>query len=140
VSEMPRRPALFAGLVFDEAGNPLEVAVVGDESCYVMQDRDFRRHISSDYVDRQVIGIFREQVLAHRELVTAKMLEMLGRDDLLTKAMVDDALNHMDRVLDYGLPDDARDMLGMMGFRVVVDLHGDIVELRSPGEGMPGEE
>lgn len=139
MSDAPRRSALFAGLVLDEAGNPLEVTAVGDETCYVVQDGDFRRHIPSAHIDRQIIDIFREQVLAHRELVTAKILEMLGRDDLLTKAMVDDALNHMDRVLDYGMPDDARDMLGMMGFRVVVDLHGDIVELHAPGEAMPDE-
>ena len=37
---MPREP-LFAGLVVDEYDNAVEVAYVGEEPCYVVDDRGF---------------------------------------------------------------------------------------------------
>jgi hypothetical protein len=36
---------LFAGLVVDEFGNPVETAFVGDEPMYVVNDQGFRRHV-----------------------------------------------------------------------------------------------
>jgi hypothetical protein len=60
------------------------------------------------------------------------MLEMLGRDDLFTKAMIDASIKNMDQVLDQGLPDGARTWLGMLGFRVVIDSHGEVVRLDMP--------
>src|SRR5262245_52725913 len=50
---MARQP-LFAGLVFDEFGNPAASALVGEEPCYVVDDAGFHRHIPSAQVDRQV--------------------------------------------------------------------------------------
>jgi hypothetical protein len=38
----------------------------------------------------------------------------------------------MDQILEQGLPDDARAWLGMLGFRVIVDTHGEVVELDMP--------
>ena len=135
-----QRRAVFAGLVFDEHGNALEVVYVGRTPCYVVQDGEFRRHVESEKVDRQVIEIFREQVLSHRELLTAKMMEMLGRDDIFTKAMIDDSIENMERLLETGLPEDARDMLGMMGFRVVINVHGELVDLKMPQQETPWDE
>jgi hypothetical protein len=51
---------IFAGLVFDERDNPVEVTQVGDESFYVVDDDGFRRHIPSEQVDRQVLASMRE--------------------------------------------------------------------------------
>ena len=48
------RTAVFAGLVIDEYDRPVEVTQVGDEAMYVVNDAGFRRHISSEYVDRQI--------------------------------------------------------------------------------------
>ena len=38
------------------------------------------------------------------------------------------------------MPDEARAWLGMMGFRVVVDLHGEVVRVEEPQEPVGGEE
>ena len=51
--------ALFAGLVYDENDNPVEVSRVGDEPTYVVNDAGFLRHIPSEYVDLQVLNAIR---------------------------------------------------------------------------------
>ncbi len=140
MSENVRRPALFEGLVYDEDGRMLEVAYVGNSPCYVLLDGDFRRHIDSAGIDRQVLGMFRDQALANEDLVTAKMMEMLGKDDIFTKAMILDSFKNIDRIMEIGLPEDARNMLGMIGFRIVIDSHGEIVEITLPQESGGWEE
>jgi len=124
--------ALFAGLVQDEGGNPVEVAVVGDVPNYVVDDAGFRRHVESEAVDRQVIVMLRDQFMAHKEIATEAMLQMLGKDDLFTKAMIDASIQNMDQVLEQGLPEDARAWLGMLGFRVIINTHGEVVGLDMP--------
>jgi hypothetical protein len=132
MSNSPGRTALFAGLVRDEQDRPVQDVVVGDTPYYVVEDEGFRRHVESETVDRQVIEMLREQFMSHREIATAAMLEMLGKDDLFTKAMIDASIKHMDQVIEQGLPEDARAWLGMLGFRVVVDRHGEVVRLDMP--------
>jgi hypothetical protein len=62
---------------------------------------------------------------------------MLGREDLFTKAMIDSSIQNMDQVLDQGLPEDARTWLGMFGFRVIVDIHGELVRIELPAQEDP---
>lgn len=126
------RPALFAGLVQDEDGHPVEVTTVGDIPYYVVDDAGFRRHVEAEAVDRRVLEMLREQFMAHREMATEAMLQMLGKDDLFTKAMIDASLKNMEQILDVGLPDGARAWLGMLGFRVIIDLHGEVIGLEMP--------
>ena len=54
--------ALFAGLIFDEQGNPVEVTYIGDESVYVVNDTGFHRHIPSIDVDRQIVKSMVDQI------------------------------------------------------------------------------
>lgn len=128
----PPRSALFAGLIQDEEGNPVDAVMVGDVPNYVVEDAGFRRHVESDVVDLQVIEMLREQFMAHRDIATEAMLQMLGKDDLFTKAMVDASIENMDKVLEQGLPDGARAWLGMLGFRVIINTHGQVVRLDMP--------
>jgi hypothetical protein len=132
VSDSPTRSALFAGLVQDEDGNPVDVATVGGAPNYVVVEAGFRRHIESKIVDCQVLEMLRDQFMAHRELATDALLQMLGKDDLFTKAMIDASIKNMDQVLDHGLPEGARAWLGMLGFRVVIDRQGQVLELDMP--------
>jgi predicted RNA polymerase sigma factor len=76
--------------------------------------------------------MLRDQFMAHRELATDALLQMLGKDDLFTKAMIDASIKNMDQVLDHGLPEGARAWLGMLGFRVVIDRQGQVLELDMP--------
>lgn len=128
------RTALFAGLVQDEEGKPVEVVMVGDVPNYVVEDAGFRRHVESETVDRQVIEMLREQFLAHREIATEALLQMLGKEDLFTKAMIDASIKNMDQVLRRGLPEEARVWLGLLGFRVIINTHGEVVRLEMPGQ------
>jgi hypothetical protein len=123
---------LFAGLIQDQNGNPVDAVMVGNVPNYVVEDAGFRRHIESEAVDRQVIEMLRQQFMAHREIATEAMLQMMGKDDLFTKAMIDASIKNMDQVIEQGLPDGARAWLGMLGFRVIVDAHGEVVRLDMP--------
>ena len=62
---------------------------------------------------------------------------MLGQEDLFTKAMIDSSLKNMDehftKLLDQGLPTEARAYLGMLGFRIVMNYHGEVVGVEQPG-------
>ena len=132
MADLTPRSALFSGLIQDENGNPVDAVMVGDVPNYVVEDDGFRRHVESEGVDRQVIELLREQFMAHRELATEAMLQMMGKDDLFTKAMIDASIQNMDKVLAQGLPDGARAWLGMLGFRVIINTHGDVVRLDMP--------
>jgi hypothetical protein len=133
------RQALFVGLVFNEENEPAEVAYVGNEPNYVIPDAGFRRHVDSKYVDRQVLRWLQGQISANRELVTEGMLAMLGKDDLFTKAMIDASIQNIDQLIEQGLPDDARSWLGMFGFRIIVDIHGDVIRTELPAQEAPDE-
>jgi hypothetical protein len=139
VTALIRRQALFAGLIYDEEGKPVEATHVGDEPNYVILDDGFRRHVPSEHVDRQVLGWLQEQIMANKQLVTEGMLAMLGKDDLFTKAMIDSSIQHMDQLIEQGIPPDARTWLGMFGFRIVVNIHGDVVRIDMPAQEAPDE-
>jgi hypothetical protein len=124
--------ALFAGLVRDELDNLVEVVMVGDVPNYVVDDQGFLRHIEAEIVDRQVIDLLREQFMEHREIATEAMLQMLGKDDLFTKAMIDSSIKNMDQIIDRGMPEEASSWLGMLGFLVIIDRHGEVLRIDMP--------
>ncbi len=130
------RQALFEGLVVDENDRPVGTRVIGGEAYYVIDDDGFQRHVESAYVDRQVLDALREQIRGHEELISQGTMKMLGQEDIFTKAMIETSLKnldaHFEALLEQGLPEEARAWLGMTGFRVVVDIHGDIVRLEQP--------
>jgi hypothetical protein len=131
------RTALFAGLVVDENERPVETAVVGGEAFYVVDDSGFHRHVPAEDIDRTVLKELRDQIMANRDAVTQGAMQMMGADDLFTKAMIDASLNNMDsnfaKLMDQGLPEQARQWLGMLGFRIVVNYHGEVMRMESPG-------
>ncbi len=135
-----QRHALFTGLVYDEAGQPVSTTYIGAEPHYVIQDGTFRRHVPAEEIDRQVVEWLQKQALANKDLVSQGIMSMLGKEDLFTKAMIDSSLSRMDQLMQQGLPDDARMMLGMMGFKITVNIHGELVDLDMPAQEMPGDE
>jgi hypothetical protein len=126
--------AFFEGLVETDEGAAVSVAYVGDRSYYVIDDQGFRRHIEASAVDRVVLAQFLTQLQANRDEASQAMLQMMGQDDLFTKAMVDSTLDNisLDQVLGQRLPPDGRQWLAMLGFRIVIDLHGEIVRVDLP--------
>jgi hypothetical protein len=128
--------ALFAGLVVDEQDRPVASTLVGDEPFYVIDDAGFRRHVESRFVDRQVLEQMRALIQGNEELISEGTMKMLGQEDIFTKAMIERSLHNVDEQFDQllaqGLPEEARAWLGMLGFRVVVDVHGNVLRVDQP--------
>lgn len=132
---MPRQP-LFAGLVADESGRIAETALVGGEPCYVVDDAGFRRHIPSEQVDRVVLRQLGDLMKGSEGLISEQTAKMLGQDDIFTKAMIEQQLKNMDqqfdKILEVGIPEQGRAYLGMLGFKVVINVHGEVVRVEQP--------
>ncbi len=132
--------AMFEGLVVDTRGRSVPVRYVGPDACYVVDDDGFLRHIDAALVDRQVLAAIKEQVEQHRELAVAGMLELLGQDDLFTKAALESSIDRIDQMAgQQPLPEEVRQWLGMLGFRIVIDEQGNVVEIQMPAGGMDEE-
>lgn len=125
---------IFAGLVYDEHEVLVETVFIGAEAFYVIDDNGFRRHIDAEQVDRQVLGLFLEQLEDNKELAIEQALKLIGRDDLFTKAAIDASMRNidMDQIIAQGIPEQARNMMGMLGFRIIINLHGEVVRLDQP--------
>ncbi len=140
---MARQP-LFAGLVVDENDRVLTTAVVGDESFYVVDDAGFKRHIPASQIDRQVLGHMQELMKGSEDLLSEQAAKMLGQDDIFSKAMIEQQLKNIDRqfepLMEQGLPEEARAYLGMLGLKVIVNYHGEVVRVDQPGAAGPEDE
>jgi hypothetical protein len=138
------RQALFDGLVVTPEGQPVTATQLGETAQYVVPDGDFRFHIDAEGVDRQVLRLLGEQISANKEAVTEGAMKMLGQDDLFTQAMISASLNHMDdnfdKLVAQGLPEGARAYLGMLGFRVTLNYHGEVLGVAQPGTAAPEDE
>ena len=131
------RQPLFAGLVIDENENAVETSYVGEEPMYVINDAGFRRHIPAAYVDQQVLDLMKEQISGHEDLVSEQTAKMLGQEDIFTRAIIENQIKNIDKqfeqLFETGIPEAGRAYMGMMGFRVVIDFHGEVIRLDQPG-------
>jgi hypothetical protein len=136
---MPR--PLFEGLIFDEYDNPVTTTYVGDEPFYVVDDAGFKRHIPSVEVDRQVLKSMQDMIEGSEGVISDQAAKMLGQDDPFSKAAIENQLKNIDQqfdaLLNTGIPEDARAYLGMAGFKIRINLHGEVLEISQPGA--PGE-
>lgn len=125
---------MFADLVYDENNNPLELANVGGDAHYVIDDDGFHRHIDAEEVDRKVVAFFVEQLQGNQDIAVEQMMKMTGQDDLMAKAAMDAQIRNVnvDDIVGQILPQQARDMLAMMGFRIILNYHGEIVRMDQP--------
>ncbi|MGL4650481.1 MAG: hypothetical protein ACRC1H_13820 [Caldilineaceae bacterium] len=133
------RNAMFEGLVFDESGRPAPVEYVGENACYIVWDGDFKRFVDAAGVDGQVLRTLRELVEGQRDMAVTAMLQMMGQDDLFTKAAVESSINNMEKAVGQPMPYEMRMQLGMMGFRIVIDESGTMVDFAMPGGASLGE-
>jgi hypothetical protein len=128
--------ALFAGLIVDENEQPAGTAFVGGEPCYVVNDHGFLRHIPSEQVDRKVLELMRQQISGNEDMLSEQAAKMLGTNDIFSKAMLENQLKNIDKqfdtILEMGIPEESRAFMGMSGFRVVINIHGEVVRLNQP--------
>lgn len=138
------RKALFAGLVVDENDRIVEVAFVGDEPCYVVDDNGFRRHIPSEVVDLQVLHSIGEQIEGHEEIISEQTAKMLGQDDIFSRALIESQLKNIDQqfaaLLETGIPEETLAYMGMAGLQIRINIHGEVVEIKQPGMIDPNDE
>ncbi len=131
------RQALFAGLVTDVLGESVDVAYIGGESFYVVDDQGFKRHIESERVDRQVLDRMAEFIQGHEDLISEQAMKTIGQEDIFTKAAIESSLRnldqHFDELIERGLPEEARTWMGMLGFQVRIDVHGNVTQVLQPG-------
>jgi hypothetical protein len=128
--------AVFEGLVYDPKGEPIKVAYVGSEPCYVLNDDGFLRYIPAGDVDWQVWEALTSQITGHEDILSKQAAKMLGQEDIFTVAMLRSQLENKDEqfkaIQEKGLPEEARQYLGMMGFRITIDIHGKVIEINQP--------
>jgi hypothetical protein len=133
---MANKP-LFEGLVFDEFDQPVEVTYVGNEPCYVVDDAGFRRHIPTEQVDRQVLEHMQELIEGHEGIISDQAAKMLGQEDIFSRAFIESQLknidNQFDTLFETGIPEEGRAYMGMMGFRITINVHGEVLDINQPG-------
>ena len=70
-------------------------------------------------------------------VIAEQAAKMLGQDDPFSKAMLESQIKkidqNLDSVLDTGIPEEGRAYMGMMGFRVRINVHGDVLAVEQPG-------
>lgn len=131
--------ALFAGLVYNEAGEPAEAVTIGGVAHYAIPDNGFLRHVEAAIIDNTVLSSIKSQITANQDLVIRGVLQMMGKDDLFSKAAVEASINNMEENIRQSDPGQWLPWLRLMGFRVVVNVHGEVVELVYPEQNSPEE-
>lgn len=126
--------ALFPGLVYNEQGEPAEVAFIGGVAHYAIPDAGFMRHVEAQRVDDAVLAHFQEQIAPQREMLVDTMLKMMGKEDIFTRAAVDAQLRNFAQSVRQTQPEQWVPWLRLLGFRIVVDVHGNVVEIIYPEE------
>jgi hypothetical protein len=132
---MSGREPLFSGLIYNEEGEPVQTTQVGGEPFYAIPEGDFLRHIEAIEVDRQIVLYLKERFLEMKDLVVEGAAQMMGADDPFTRAAIVKSIENMESILEPGVAraEDMQVWLWMTGFRVIVDVHGEVVHVEMPG-------
>lgn len=131
------KKAVFENLVFDEKDRPVLVTLIGEECCYVIDDDGFKRHVSSEQVDRQVFEEIKGYITGNEDFLSEQAAKMMGQDDIFSKALISNQLKQIekqfDALLSVGIPEETRAYMGMVGFRIRVNVHGEVIDIEQPG-------
>ena len=80
----------------------------------------------------------------HEDELADQTAKMLGQDDIFSRALIENQLKNLDQqfeaVLKAGIPEEGRAYMGMMGFRVKINMHGEVLEVKQPGTTSPEDE
>ena len=102
-----------------------------------LDDDGFRRHIPSEQVDRQVLHAIREMIEGYEDMISDQTAKMLGKDDIFSRAAILSQLKQMDKqfdaLMETGIPEEAKAYLGMMGFKIRINVHGEVIDIAQPG-------
>ena len=80
----------------------------------------------------------------HEDIISEQTAKMLGQDDIFSKALIENQLKNIDKqfdaLLETGIPEEGRAYMGMMGFKVKINVHGEVLEVEQPGMIDPDSE
>ena len=128
---------VFEGLIVDELERSVDVVYVGEDPCYVVDDNGFLRHIPTEHVDLQVFQAMGDMIEGHEDLLTGQTAKMLGQEDIFSRAIIQSQLENIDdqfdALMDTGIPEEMRAYIGMMGFKIRINIHGEVVDIEQPG-------
>ena len=137
------KKALFSGLIMDENDNPVDVGQIGEETYYIVNDAGFLRHIPSEEIDRQILKTFTDQISGNEDYLSKQAASMLGQDDTFTLAILKNQMKNIDQqidsILETGIPEEVRAYLGMMGMKITINYHGEIINLTLPSKVDDGD-
>ena len=132
---MAKEP-LFLGLVFSEDEKPLTAAQVGEEPFYILDDAGFRRHIRARDLDESILRWLWEQIRGHEQELAEQAARMTGQEDIFSRAVLQNSLAHpeasIEEIFRHGFPEETRMWMGMMGFRAIVNVHGELLRVDQP--------
>ncbi len=128
----PSATARFPGLVYNQQGEPASVVRVGDADHYAIPAGDFWRHVEAPVVDEAVIEDLIQRIGPMREEMVHGMLTLMGKDDLFTKAALEASVRNLGQLIREGDPQEWVPWLKMAGFRIIVDVHGKVIEINYP--------
>ncbi len=110
----------------------------------MVNDSGFRRHIPAEQIDRAVLAQMAELMKGSEDILSEQTAKMLGQDDPFSKAIIEQQLKNIEKQFDTlmqtGIPEDMRAYLGMMGFKVIINYHGEVVRMEQPGSAGNGED
>ena len=138
--ETIERQALFAGLVFNEKGEPADVRYVGGVAHYAIPDNGFLRHVQAAAVDSAVLAMIQEQITSMQDEVVRGMLAMIGKNDIFAKAAIDASIRNLECNVRRSDPNQWLPWLRLLGFRIVVNVHGEVVQLMYPEQPGYGDD
>ena len=71
------------------------------------------------------------------DILSEQTAKMLGQEDVFTKAAIEQQLKNIDKqfeqLMQAGIPEDMRAYLGMVGFKIIINVHGEVLKVEQPG-------
>jgi len=127
-----RNQVLFEGLVYDESEHPARAVWIGDTGHYAVEDAGITWHVAAQAVDHAIIEVIQGQLAEQQQEVVSAMLQMLGQDDIFTKAALDASLRNLEEGMRANPSREWIPYLQFAGFRAIIDFRGNLVEIRTP--------
>ncbi len=88
--------------------------------------------------------MMRKQISGNEGLLSEQAAKMLGTDDIFSKAMLQNQFKNIEQqfetLLKTGIPEESRAFMGMSGFKVVINVHGEVIRLDQPSASEEGGE
>ncbi len=136
----PARPAAFEHLIYDLAGESVPIKKIGSHDFYVVEEDGFDYHIAASKVDAAVWDTLKSHFQKAKEDHLPAALAAMGVEDPFTLAAYEAAIDNIGMADTLLIAPEHKDMLALMGFRVVIDCHGDVQDVVLPEQEIEPED